>query len=273
MSTGKTDMIDRASAYGDGVFETIAIRDGGPRFWEAHVERLQMGCSRLGVQGPDAKALARALDAALRDCEADTAFATARLVVAAEDSLRGYSRSPKNQTKHAVHVFSANRLPRSHYFDGVTTRHCKMQLSLQPALAGVKSLNRLEQVLARAEWQDPDVFEGLLSDTEGRLICGTMSNVFVVLNSTVVTPALTRCGVAGVMRAQVVEWLRTSAIECEVRDIETSELAKAGECFLTNSQFGVVPVRRCGDAEWTVGPLTRKVQALAAANGVPECAP
>ncbi len=273
MTAVASNNVDRAAAYGDGVFETIAIRDGRPRFWEAHVERLHTGCSRLKIPCPDPGELARMLDVALQEWGTDPVFATARLVVAAADSPRGYRRAVTNAAKYTWEIFAAARLPQDRYTEGVATRQCQLQLAVQPALAGVKSLNRLEQVLARSEWDDPKIFEGLLSDVEGRLICGTMSNVFVVLNSSVVTPALTRCGVAGVMRAQVLGMLRAANIPCEVRDIETSELSKARECFLANSQFGVLPVRRCDDIEWEIGSFCRETQALAVANGIPECSP
>jgi 4-amino-4-deoxychorismate lyase len=144
---------------------------------------------------------------------------------------------------------------------------------MQPQLAGIKSLNRLEQVLACAEWDDSDIFEGLMLDTDKRLICGTMSNVFIATQSTLVTPAITRCGVAGIMRSHVIRLLQDDGVDCVVRDIEKDELPGADEVFLTNSQFGILPLRRCADLHWSVGAITRRAQELAAVNGVPECAP
>lgn len=273
MSTAPQNTIDRARAYGDGLFETIAIRRGRPRFWHAHLERLQTGCERLGLPCPNVSELERALAAALQNSTADTEFATCRLVVAAADSKRGYRRADGAPAKVELTVYPATQLPRDCYAKGVAVRSCNLRLATQPALAGIKSLNRLEQVLARAEWRDPDVFEGLLCDTDGRLICGTMSNVFVALGSALITPAITRCGVAGVMRAEILRMLDSAGIQCTVRDVDFGELARASECFLTNSQFGVVPVRRIDAADRAVGPLSRQVQALAGAGGVPECLP
>jgi 4-amino-4-deoxychorismate lyase len=144
---------------------------------------------------------------------------------------------------------------------------------VQPLLAGIKSLNRLEQVIARAEWDDENIFEGLMLDTDGRLICGTMSNVFIVKKSAVITPAVTRCGVAGIMRRHLVGLLQKEAgIACEVRDVAADELSAADEVFLTNSQFGVLPVRACTSMQWDIGPVTRRAQTIVAGNGVPECA-
>jgi 4-amino-4-deoxychorismate lyase len=272
MTASKTSgLIDRASAYGDGVFETIAIRNGEPRFWSAHAERLQTSCSRLGIACPGEEQLLAAMHAALQNSAVDPGFATARLVICAADSARGYQRAKNGGYKMSLDVFAAAALPRELLANGVAVRRCNLRLAIQPVLAGIKSLNRLEQVLARAEWNDTDHFEGLLLDLDGRLICGTMSNVFLVHNSTVVTPAITRCGVSGVMRGQVLQLLREAGVSCDVRDVAAGELEGASECFLTNSQFGVIPVQRCDQIEWAIGAVTRQAQSLIAEQGVPEC--
>ena len=142
---------------------------------------------------------------------------------------------------------------------------------LQPVLAGIKSLNRLDQVLARTEWSDSSIFEGLMLDADDRLICGTMSNVFIGHGNSIATPALARCGVAGVMRRHLLSLFDKERIACEIRDIDVRELESADEIFIANSQFGVLPVRRIDSQRMTVGSVTRKVLQLAATNGIPEC--
>ena len=148
---------------------------------------------------------------------------------------------------------------------------CHNRLALQPGLAGIKSLNRLEQVLARAEWNDASIMEGLMLDTDGRLICGTMSNVFISTGNMIATPALTRCGVAGVMRRHIIAILDKAGTTCEVRDVGVGELYAAEEVFLTNSQFGVLPVRQIDSTKFAPGTVTRDLMQLAASTGVPEC--
>jgi len=267
------ERIDRASAYGDGLFETIAIRDHKARLWSLHEERLRTGCSRLGLPCPPADKLLAQLEAAIAASSFSTEFATAKLSLSAGNSGRGYRRDPNADAVIGIALYPARRLPPQHYQDGVACRLCNTRLAVQPGLAGIKSLNRLEQVLARAEWSDPAVFEGLTLDTAGRLICGTMSNVFIVKESVVVTPAITRCGVSGVMRRHLIGLLQSKqGIECEVRDVAGEELATADEVFITNSQFGVLPVRACMPSRWQLGPMTRLAQSLAAANGFAECA-
>ena len=264
--------IDRAAAYGDGLFETIAIRDGKPRFWSMHSERLQTGCARLGLPCPQADALLAKLETTIATATIETGFAAAKLTVAAGTTGRGYQRDPRADPSVRISLHTARILPAQNYQSGIATRLCTTRLAVQPLLAGIKSLNRLEQVIARAEWDDENIFEGLMLDTDGRLICGTMSNVFIVKKSAVITPAVTRCGVAGIMRRHLVSLLQKEAgIACEVRDVAADELNAADEVFLSNSQFGVLPVRTCTSMQWDIGPITRRAQTIAAGDGVPEC--
>ncbi|MGI9222223.1 MAG: aminodeoxychorismate lyase [Woeseiaceae bacterium] len=270
MTKSMTSDIDRAAAYGDGVFETIAIRGGQARYWNAHLERLQTACLRLGLQCPSPDKLAALLTSELNGNSGVTEFATARLVVSAAPGPRGYRRKANAGTAASCHIYASQPVDQRLVRDGVEVRMCTLRLAIQPALAGMKTLNRLEQILARAEWDEADVFEGLTLDTDGRLICGTMSNVFIVSESRLCTPGITRCGVAGIMRARVMQRLRDAGVTCNVRDIAVDELRAASEIFLTNSQFGVLPVRRIDELEFEVGAITRQVQTLMAADGVPE---
>jgi len=266
------EAIDRAAAYGDGLFETIAVRDSKPRFWSMHSERLRTGCARIGLPCPQADALLAKLETAIAAAEIATKFASAKLTIAAGAARRGYQRDLSADPSIRIYLHTAKLLPAQHYQSGISTRLCTTHLGIQPLLAGIKTLNRLEQVIARSEWNDENIFEGLMLDTDGRLICGTMSNVFIVKESAVITPAVTRCGVSGIMRRHLVNLLREEeGIACEVRDVAADELASADEVFLTNSQFGVLPVRTCMSMQWNVGPVTRRAQCIAGANGVPEC--
>jgi 4-amino-4-deoxychorismate lyase len=272
MNNDVNSSIDRAAAYGDGLFETIAIRDSEPRLWPLHSERLQTGCARLGLPCPTPNVLLVELETAIGAAGIATDFATAKLTVSAGTAGRGYQRDPNADPIVRISLHAARLLPAQDYRSGVSTRLCTTHLGVQPLLAGIKTLNRLEQVLARAEWKDENILEGLMLDTDGRLICGTMSNVFIVKESVLITPAITRCGVSGIMRRHLINLLqKEQGMECDVRDVMADELTTADEVFLTNSQFGVIPVRACTSLQWAVGPITRRAQAIAGASGVPEC--
>jgi 4-amino-4-deoxychorismate lyase len=133
-------------------------------------------------------------------------------------------------------------------------------VAVQPALAGVKHLNRLENVLARAEWRDPEIAEGLLCDTDDNVIGGTMSNLFIARRGQLITPDLTRCGVAGVMRDLVMELAQTHGIPLQVTAIGLDDLFDADEVFVVNSVIGVWPVMALGRRSWNTSTLVAQIQ-------------
>ncbi|MCG8370541.1 MAG: aminodeoxychorismate lyase [Proteobacteria bacterium] len=262
---------NRGFQYGDGLFETIAIRGGEPRLWGHHLERLAEGCRRLRLERPDAGSLRLQLDGALQASTVESLYCTAKIIVSGGVTQRGYGRARRTPAHTLIGVFPAVPPAGSAYRDGVGTIRCRTALATGSALAGVKTLNRIEQVLARSECLEADAFEGLTFDADARLICGTMSNVFLVDGKTIRTPSLSRCGVAGVMRRHLMDVLRdtpAAVVEC---DLGERDLERAGEVFLTNSQFGVLPVSRCDERTWPVGPVTRDVMSLMAGNGIAEC--
>ena len=261
---------DRAVQYGDGLFETVAIRNGEPRLWNYHVERLQTSAARLSLEAPNEPALRSGLLSALDLAQADRTRCTAKIVLTAGQGPRGYRRTGSSQTTILTGISDARALPDDCYLEGVDLRLCNTRLAVQPQLAGMKTLNRLEQVLARSEWSNDAVFEGLTLDTDGRLICGTMSNVFLITNRGMVTPAMTRCGVSGVMRRHVLTLLDEAGIGCSVRDVSVDELWSSDGIFISNSQFGVLPARRCGEHTWLPGESYQRLAAMVRASGIAE---
>ncbi len=259
------DPDDRGFQYGDGVFETVAVRDGKPRLWPYHGRRLQKACARLGFEPPPR--LEPSIDMALERTREDQGHCIVKVIVTAGVGRRGYARAMPSRTEIFVGVFPAAPMNRPAYLKGVATTLCETRLAVGSPLAGIKTLNRLEQVLARSECAPTGAYEGFTLDAEGRLICGTMSNVFLVRNNTLVTPALHRCGVEGIMRQLVME----TRGDVEVCDLTLDDLAAASEVFITNSQIGAVPVHRCDEYRWKVGRVTRDVMRRLADAGVSEC--
>lgn len=254
--------LDRGLLYGDGLFETIRFVGADAPLWARHMQRLDAGCRRLGLPPSDVAVL---LDEA-RLVIAGASQAVVRITITRGVGARGYA-SPG--TPSATRIVTGYELPASNAgdaVDGVRVRRCALRLAEQPALAGIKHLNRLEQVLARAEWQDAAIAEGLLGDCHGRLICATAANVFAVLDDTPVTPALERCGVAGVARAELLAALP----QARVRDVGWDELARASEVFLCSSVRGILPVRAIDARPYTIGPLTRAMQQHWRALGFPD---
>ena len=245
---------DRGLAFGDGVFRTLRVRGARPLNWERHLRRLAHDCAALGIVAPDEAVLRGEIG---RVAPGD---AIAKVIVTRGISERGYSVPVDPVPTRIVAAYSPAAYPAELAREGVRVRRCALVLSEQPRLAGVKTLCRLENVLARAEWSDPLIREGLLCDAAGRLIEGTMSNVFLVSHGIVVTPGLTRCGVAGAQRERVLDIARALGCACEVRDVAFEELARADEVFLTNSLIGLWPVAALEGTSWHPGPLTRRLQ-------------
>ena len=155
---------------------------------------------------------------------------------------------------------------------GVATRYCTTPVSINPHLAGLKTLCRLEQVLARQEWTGGEVAEGLMLNPDGQVIGGTRSNVFAVLGGKVVTPSLERSGVLGVMRKRVMQACVEAGISISEAVLLPSEVTRADELFLTNSQFGIWPIRQLEDSQLSIGDTTRRLMDQLARSGVQECA-
>ena len=134
--------------------------------------------------------------------------------------------------------------PRSWYEQGITVRLCDTRLARQPRLAGIKHLNRLEQVLARAEWDDPSVAEGLMRDDEGYVISGTQTNLFALQGKELFTPDLSHAGIAGVVRGLILESAGDFRLIPRIRRLCIDDLKQADALFVTNSVMGLCPVER-----------------------------
>jgi len=227
---------DRGLQYGDGLFETMLAQDGRVRHFERHMERLAEGGRRLGLPVPDPGLIADECERAL----AGLGAGSVKLMVTRGPGPRSY-RPPAEPSVTRIIVSSAPK-QRNDPEDGIVVRLCDTPLGLNPRLAGLKHLNRLEQVLACAEWDDPAVAEGLMSAVDGRIVCATAANVFLVREGRLLTPDIRDCGVAGVMRGVVLAAARELAIDASVSDLTQDDLAAADEVFLTNAITGVRPV-------------------------------
>jgi 4-amino-4-deoxychorismate lyase len=250
-------VMDRGLAYGDGLFETVLVKAGQPLLFERHLQRIAVGAQRLAIN----------MDLALVEHECH-AFAgqmgegVLKLIVTRGDGLRGYAPSLDAQPRRIIQASPLPVFAPKNAEQGVLLFPCQTRLAEQPLLAGLKHLNRLEQVLARGEWRDTEHAEGLMRDTSGRIIEGVYSNLFLVKDGVLLTPDINRCGVAGVMRAELLAMAEQFSIPARAMDLYMSELEGADEVFVCNSVYGIWPVLGCATLSWPVGPLTRKLQNL-----------
>jgi 4-amino-4-deoxychorismate lyase len=247
---------DRGLMYGDGVFRTLSVMSGRPLNWPRHYRLLTHDCGRIGLEAPGESTLC---DEIARVAPGD---AVVKVIVTRGRGGRGYACLDDIEPNRIVAAYPPAPVVPGEAHDGVKVRRCRLVLSEQPRLAGVKSLNRLENVLARAEWRDPGIREGLLADSGGRLVEGTMSNVFLTCGGKLVTPELSRCGVNGAQRERVLDLAGGAGIACEIRDVAFDEIEQAGEVFLTNSIIGILPVVALEERRWAPGPMAYRMQRL-----------
>ncbi|SHM10423.1 aminodeoxychorismate lyase [Rhodanobacter sp. OK091] len=244
--------LDRGLAYGDGLFESIRLVDAVAPLWSRHMRRLVESCGRLRIPPPDTMQLWSEVLEVTRDMP----HSVVRITVTRGIGERGYALPAAPQPMRVVAAFAPPQVADSAYAQGVRMRVCDIRLAEQPLLAGMKHLNRLEQVLARAEWSDPAIAEGVLCDSHGRVISATMANLFAVVDGMLLTPALDRCGVAGVARAEVL----AACPQTQVGALTLDALLGASEVFLSSSVRGILPVRSLDKQDYPVGGTTRQLQ-------------
>jgi 4-amino-4-deoxychorismate lyase len=248
--------LDRGLAYGDGVFRTLAITQGRPRWWADHLEKLDGDCSRLDLPRPTSV-----------DWESDLAMlgplpgqGVLRLTVTRGEGPRGYRYPERGTGSRILACWEAESV--TYPAEGLTLRVCSLRLAHQPALAGVKHLNRLENVLARAEWTDPDIHEGVLLDQAGHVVSGVMSNLFLWRAGRLLTPRVDRCGVAGVGRDRLLAQAAADGLRAQEAEFGLTELLDADEILLTNSLMGLRRVYRVGERTWPHPSISSRLAAF-----------
>jgi 4-amino-4-deoxychorismate lyase len=211
---------------------------------------LQIRFDAVDALRDEIKLLASGCDAALVKVVVTRGVATAR----------GYAAQGSETATRVVLRYSWAQEDSHYWTDGVVIRIADLRMGENSALAGIKHLNRLEQVLARTELRDTNVAEALMFSSSGRLVSGTMSNVFLVDGECLRTPLIDQCGVAGVMRRVVLQEALRAGIAREECALNAEDLNRADEIFLTNARIGIWPVRAIGQRTLQPGTITRQLQ-------------
>jgi len=221
---------DRGLAYGDGLFETIAVHNGKPLRWEGHWRRLEAGCVRLRIPLPDPVVVRAEIDA----LSAGRSRAVVKLILTRGPGGEGYAPPLQPEPLRIV----LRRPWPAFRREALRLRVCRTRLGNNPVLAGIKHLGRLEQVLARSEWGN-EYDEGIVLDVNGAVIECTASNLFLWSRDGVLrTPALDGCGVAGVMREAVMETATRLGIAVRVDRFGLEAVETAAGLFITNAVTG-----------------------------------
>ena len=237
-SSDTVSIQDRGLSYGDGVFETILCEKGKPILLAGHIQRLINGCDRLKLTPQDqATVLSEIREVAGQD------DCIIKITITRGVRPRGYAYD-RNDTA-STRIISKSpilNIPEEYYTQGVSLRSCEYRLPDNPFLAGVKHLNRLDQVIARSEWES-DFQEGIMLDNNGSVIEGTMTNLFIEKSQKWITPTLNNSGVKGVMRQWIMRNSHFSNIECVEQDINMKDIKNADAVFVCNSVIGIWPVK------------------------------
>ncbi|MFA5630277.1 MAG: aminodeoxychorismate lyase [Porticoccaceae bacterium] len=246
------DVADRGLAYGHGLFETMRMAAGRIPLWPYHRERLLRGLPLLGIELAEPRLQAE-LAGVLKQVPADGVL---KLMVTAGSGGRGY-RAPTTIVPRILLQWS----PAPPCRDQVRLQVCRHRLPIQAALAGLKHLNRLDQVIAAGELVGDNL--GLMLDADGNLVEGVSHNLFMYIDGGWLTPSLDRCGVAGVMRAVLMREIfpqvqeRVSESRCVLADLQRCEAL-----FLCNAVAGIVHASAVeGGPEWNLSGKTRRIQA------------
>jgi 4-amino-4-deoxychorismate lyase len=246
---------DRGLLYGDGLFETIAVRRGRPCLWSQHLARLTRGCARLNIPMPTPECLAA--ESADLLAAAGAPDGVLKLVVTRGSGPRGYAPPSVPTPTRILSFTAASPEPSRRAEDGVRLTLCETTLGENARLAGIKHLNRLEQVLARSEWSDPGVLEGVMCDALGHVVCGTMSNLYLLDDRGIATPPLQGCGVAGTVREVVRDCAHALGIPYREQPLRPQELFAANGLMLSNALLGLLPASRLQGHRFDPGVVPR----------------
>ena len=252
----QVDQTDRGFQYGDGLFETIAIVNGQASFLDLHLARLEKDCNRLKIPYPGTELLTVEVEQLAKN----SAKAVLKIILTRGIGGRGYRQPDLINTTRVLSLHPSPDYPDSYKQYGIQARYCDLRLGLNPALAGIKHLNRLEQILARSEWSDSAIQEGIMLDFNDHVIEGTMTNLFYVKDNIIYTATLTLAGVSGIMRGIIMTLCATHQLIVIEHDFKQADLLAADEIFVCNSIIDIWPITELATTQFPLGVITQQIQ-------------
>jgi len=265
-SADSIDLLDRGLHYGDGLFETIAVINDQPLCLDKHLQRLLSGCERLKFDFDDVVILESEINSICKNIDR----AILKITVTAGVGGRGYNRSSSElKPTRLLAIYPWPEYPDDYSSQGIQVHLCSSRLGHNPGLAGIKHLNRLEQVLARNEWDDANTMEGLMLDINDNVIEGTMSNMFIILpDKKLITADVSLCGIEGIVRQYILGNCAELNYTSDVKKISLDDVYAASEMFFCNSVAGIMPVRQLGDHKFPAQLATNEIRQFLISQGV-----
>lgn len=254
-------VFDRGFSYGDGVFRTMKIHNGMPVSWPFQYQKLVADCAGIGIVCPSAELLMSDLQKLFKkELFSENITQVAKIMITRGEGERGYAPPVITVPTRVIIKSELPDYAASNYEQGVQLHVCNIRLAAQPKLAGIKHLNRLENVMARMEWREDYIFDGLLLDHSGNVIECTMSNVFIRSGNELVTPDLSLCGVSGITRQRILGLGSVLGLTISVKPITLEQLLQADEVIICNSLFGAFQVTAIDNKIWPLQNLAAKIR-------------
>lgn len=242
---------DRATQFGDGSFTTARIVDGNICHLEAHLQRLQVACEKLRIAFSHWSTLRQEMTMLATGHDSGVL----KVIISRGSGGRGYSAM---NCQAATRILSVSAYP-AYYSQwrkqGITLTLSPIPLGRNPYLAGLKHLNRLEQVLIRSHLEQTDADEALVLDSEGWVTECCAANLFWRKGNVVYTPRLDQAGVNGIMRQFCIRLLAQSSYQLVEVQASLEESLQADEMVICNALMPVMPVCACGDVSFSSATL------------------
>ncbi|MDH5232042.1 MAG: aminodeoxychorismate lyase [Gammaproteobacteria bacterium] len=233
---------DRGLQFGDGVFTTLTVKNQQAMLWPQHLQRLQHDCSVLAIALPQQNLLEQDISKIIQT----NGDGIVKIIITRGPSERGYAASQAGPTSRIIKWSPRPDWPTDYFEKGIECTWCQTLLCENPRLAGVKHLNRLQNVLARMELDGTSNAEGLILNTQGQIIEAISANVFFYKENTLYTPDLSLAGVNGLMRAQVLQYATDQAVSVDIRPLHRAFVESAEAAFITNTVIGLWPLAKLG---------------------------
>ena len=251
------DVRDRSVQYGDGVFETIAVKEKSLKFWKEHYQRLNKGCKVLKIKCPPEVFLKKEINKFLRKTKKEKLVL--KIIISRGVGGRGYNPPRNTKPTRILGIYDWPNYPLKNFTKGIQMNICKTRISDQPTLSEIKHLNKLEQIIARLEWQSKAISESIMLDSNNNVIEGTMSNFFGVKENVFYTSTIKFAGIEGIMREVILKLLKKNKKKYIIKKITLKEFLKFDEIFMCNSIFGIWPVIKISKKKFSFGKKTKEI--------------
>lgn len=241
----KISPYDRALQFGDGIFRTFVVKNKKPQHWAYHYKKIVADCRAIKIEPPSEITLLSDIFRVFKT----KPKAVGKFIITRGESERGYGFKSNITPNRFLIKTKMPSYPKANSESGVCLYVCK--LKLQPSfLSGIKHLNRIENVMARSEWQDTRYADGILLNDQGHVIECVSSNLFMRKGQTIYTHPLKNIGVKGVTRDLILKLLPQLGFKIKEISFDLNKLLTADEVFITNSLFGVWQVKKIKNRSW-----------------------